>query len=1239
MYEHFSAPLLIAIASAIIYIFFKAYNARKAVYRLRKQGLPMPPFSWITGHMLALKPFMDQLPTDAITNYTVTELAFSLGTEAFYLDFWPLSEPLLILTSPAMASQLTQQFNPLKPPVIEKAFAGLTGGPNLFTMPDESWKRWRAIFSPGFSPTYMLQQTPKIVDECRVFCEKMRARASENQMFHLEEDTLRLTLDVIGVVTLDTCFQYQEFTSWVPESLRALIEWTSFGTELNPFNRWNPMRPYSLWYHGRKINRFLEAELDKRFLERRYANDSKRDTESVKSIVALALDSYIAEESAQGVSSDVAILDKSFKHYACAQIRLFLFAGHDTTSSTMVYTLHLLATNPDCLSRIRTEHDEVFGAGTSPDRVGDLLSANPHLLNQLPYTTACIKEALRLFPPASAMRVGGRSTVLTGSDGTRYPTVGCNVWGLHLAIQRNPAAFPQPNAFVPERWLPTTKPDDPLHPPKGAWRPFEFGPRNCIGQTLAMAEIKVLLAMAVRQFDFRPAYDEWDGLHPGGRSVKTALGDRAYQVEGGGGACILQPRTNAVLLSRIITNPWAVKAPYRLFPQASAPVAVPVPGAPCTPTCPTRAVLLLRASLSACATALEMAFEPSPHLLVRGATLEQLVEQPVLVGWNNEANGQQQHIGCLSTASRRDRASLTLRIGRAGFGSHQRLLISFHLPVCTRATQRKTEKNMYLVVPAERLHIDLDVVNPLNLPETTRGQLRNNNSEGIGKGILRARFSLATAAYVVMPKLRRPLARPLTGAPARLMSSLRALSEVKEFDVYLNCGDVEHRLQKIHTILRQHLIDTPEVDIQATFGGGYGGGKNLWESYPCIEAGELAWNPLVDDPPPYDAVLCDDVSAEPPATKKPLPQPPTKKSGRRVSSWTPDRPMPAEVPSIFEKTSEPSKIKQLLMSWAPDPQMDLNDCMPKRSSAAMQAHKRRVRSDGAILAKGDGRVPQRQAAYESITEAATSYISSPEVPQPLYTRPPDKFGDKFGDEKSIISAYSTAPTTQHRLPTPISPPPHVFHHRLPTPISPPPHSLRAERGTDVDPHSNPASPVNPDHSASLLRAAILALLHSRDPSFNPSSTPSSSSPPPDAALLHTPHLFLELQEWLAAAAQLDPLAHETQRPQLFALGAAAREGRTSDFDAGLRACQRDALQSAWAQWPPAENLLPECFDVLDWLNGVVCRNAGTVMLPMLVGLRGAAQDVGMMGVGNDEAEKAWREAVAEVRAAAFWAFG
>jgi cytochrome P450 len=182
------------------------------------------------------------------------------------------------------------------------------------------------------------------------------------------------------------------------------------------------------------------------------------------------------------------------------------------------------------MDRIRAEHDDVFGRDVA-ETYGAIVE-NPHLLNQLPYTVAVIREALRLFPPASGFRAGEPGTSIVGEDGKAYPTEGCYVWAMHLLIQRNPKYWPDQNSFIPDRWL--VGPEHPLYPVKGAWRPFEFGMRNCLGQTLAMMELKVVLAMTVREFDVRPAYERWDKENHA-THIRTVAGERAYQVEGGGG--------------------------------------------------------------------------------------------------------------------------------------------------------------------------------------------------------------------------------------------------------------------------------------------------------------------------------------------------------------------------------------------------------------------------------------------------------------------------------------------------------------------------------------------------------------------------------------------------------------------------------------------------------------------------------------------------------------------------------
>ena len=280
------------------------------------------------------------------------------------------------------------------------------------------------------------------------------------------------------------------------------------------------------WYNTRIMNSYINKALEERFKSyMQHPGETK-----YQSVIDRSIRTYLND-----ISDDAAAVDKTrpmdadFKELIVGQIKLFMFSGHDTTSATVCYALYLLSKSPKSLERIRTEHAEVFGPDV--DRASETISTNPHILNQLTFTLAIIKETLRLFPVASSTRQGEPGYSVVAEDGRVYPTEECLVWSSPQAIQRSPDFWPYADDFIPERWL--VEPGHELYPIKGAWRPFEFGPRNCIGQELANLEMKVVLALLLRRFDFRIAYDEWDRTHIK-KGPRHVAGERAYQAINGG---------------------------------------------------------------------------------------------------------------------------------------------------------------------------------------------------------------------------------------------------------------------------------------------------------------------------------------------------------------------------------------------------------------------------------------------------------------------------------------------------------------------------------------------------------------------------------------------------------------------------------------------------------------------------------------------------------------------------------
>lgn len=197
-------------------------------------------------------------------------------------------------------------------------------------------------------------------------------------------------------------------------------------------------------------------------------NGSGRD-ETRQTVVDLAvksMDKAIAHEGA-------GVTEAEFVDQLISNLKIMMFAGHDTTAITICMMFKCLQDNPKCLEELRAEHDAILGV--DPDKAAAVLTETPHLIHSLPYTMAVIKETLRLYPIASTVREGVPGCVLTPKgETTQYPTDGWAPWAAITAIQRDPAYWPRPEEFLPERW--TVEADHPLHPVlKNAWLAFAIG--------------------------------------------------------------------------------------------------------------------------------------------------------------------------------------------------------------------------------------------------------------------------------------------------------------------------------------------------------------------------------------------------------------------------------------------------------------------------------------------------------------------------------------------------------------------------------------------------------------------------------------------------------------------------------------------------------------------------------------------------------------------------------------------
>ena len=176
-----------------------------------------------------------------------------------------------------------------------------------------------------------------------------------------------------------------------------------------------------------------------------------------------------------------------------------LIAGSETTATLLTGVTHLLLANPDKLKRLTAEVRSTFKSSEEITLIS---------VGSLKYMLACLNEALRYYPPVPIglprMVPKGGATVI-GHDLPEDTIVACWQWAMYHSTRN----WVEPDSFIPERFLPEGKNELDRH---DSLQPFHVGPRNCIGRNLAYAEMRLILARIIYNFDMELVHPEKNWL-------------------------------------------------------------------------------------------------------------------------------------------------------------------------------------------------------------------------------------------------------------------------------------------------------------------------------------------------------------------------------------------------------------------------------------------------------------------------------------------------------------------------------------------------------------------------------------------------------------------------------------------------------------------------------------------------------------------------------------------------------
>ncbi len=349
----------------------------------------------------------------------------------------------------------------------------------VFSSEGESWKRQRKLVALALNSAHLHQFYPNLFDTTKRLQRRWELAADADTSVDLCRDLMRYTVDITTQLAFGVNVNTLETDGPVIQQQLDKV-FPMLGRRVNaPFRYWR----YFRLPKDRELDRALASikETVNGFIAA--CRERMSEKPGLYEAPTNFLEAIIA---AQATTDGADFTDDDIY----ANVLTLLLAGEDTTANTIAWAGKYFIDFPDHLARARAEVDAVIAPESIP---------NDHKqLGQLPFIEAFANETMRMKPvaPLNGLETNEDVELM----GYHLPP-GTPVVALTRQSAMDPMNFGSPERFDPERWLNPSAEKCPHN--LQAFLPFGTGPRFCPGRNLALAEIKIVVAMLCRNFDIR----------------------------------------------------------------------------------------------------------------------------------------------------------------------------------------------------------------------------------------------------------------------------------------------------------------------------------------------------------------------------------------------------------------------------------------------------------------------------------------------------------------------------------------------------------------------------------------------------------------------------------------------------------------------------------------------------------------------------------------------------------------